>query len=104
MNVYKHPRVEGAIRVFKKEVIYLIKLDTSEKIERFDMLTTLMFDLPKLKDRKDINFRLKQAGKIMKTLGVDVDTDNTSDIQQKYNTLLRSKISQVVKHEEDERF
>lgn len=94
----------GVIRGFKKEVIYLIKLDTSEKIEQFDMLTNLMFYLPKLKDRKDINFRLKQAGKIMKHLGVDVDTDNTSDIQQKYNTLLRSKISQVVKHEEDERF
>lgn len=94
----------GVIRVSKKEVIYLIKLDTSEKIEQFDALTSLMFDLPKLKDRKDINFRLKQAGKIMKTLGVDVDTDNTSDIQQKYSELLRSKISQVVKHEDDERF
>ena len=85
-------------------MIYLIKLDTSEKIEKFDLLTNLMFDLPKLKDRKDIDFRLKQAGKIMKHLGVDVDTENTADIQEKYNELLRSKISQVVKHEEDERF
>ena len=40
----------------------------------------------------------------MKHLGVDVDTENTADIQEKYNELLRSKISQVVKHEEDERF
>lgn len=94
----------GVIRVFKKEVIYLIKLDTSEKIEQFDLLTNLMFDLPKLKDRKDIDFRLKQAGKIMKHLGVDVDANNTSDIQEKYNELLRSKISQVVKHAEDKRF
>lgn len=85
-------------------MIYLIKLDTSEKIEKFDALTSLMFDLPKLKDKKDIDFRLKQAGKIMKHLGVDVDTENTADIQEKYNDLLRSKISQVVKHEEDERF
>lgn len=68
------------------------------------MLTSLMFDLPKLKDRKDIDFRLKQAGKIMTHLGVDVDTENTADIQEKYNELLRSKISQVVKHAEDKRF
>ena len=40
----------------------------------------------------------------MKNLGVDVDANNTADIQEKYNELLRSKISQVVKHEEDERF
>ena len=85
-------------------MIYLIKLDTSEKIEQFDLLTNLMFDLPKLKDRKDIDFRLKQAGKIMKNLGVDVDTENTADIQEKYSKLLRSKISQVVKHAEDKRF
>lgn len=85
-------------------MIYLIKLDTSEKIEQFDMLTSLMFDLPKLKDRNDIDFRLKQAGKIMKHLGVDVDTSDTLDIQEKYNELLRSKISQVVKHAEDKRF
>lgn len=90
--------------MLKKEVIYLIKLNTSEKIEQFDVLTSLMFDLPKLKDRKDIDFRLKQAGKIMKHLGVDVDTSDTSDIQKKYNELLRSKISQVVKHAEDKRF
>lgn len=68
------------------------------------MLTSLMFDLPKLKDRNDIDFRLKQAGKIMKHLGVDVDTSDTLDIQEKYNELLRSKISQVVKHAEDKRF